>query len=184
MERLKKGYEFIKHARGKAEEWRRNLVPLRAGSFEDFGDLMEKEHVQSIQVRSRVQTDFGITGVVPWGAVPVMVSSPPDAYVPKTRYEATGLGRRIVMYEEHLDNLDVKAQEDLETVELRCGLTAEHRRELLARKLPTVNVSVDRVIKNEEIYKRMILNALVLGLAPYELTQESKAFFGEIVFPS
>lgn len=134
MQKLERGYERLK-------EKARNLVPIHADSLEELVRLAGRERATTLEVTSFIHTVNHAIGAGEWGVFSIAVSSFPDAYLSKTRYEARGLGRRIVMEEEH-PQLDSTAGERERTLaQWRCELTAENRRELLADLLPKVAVS-------------------------------------------
>ncbi|MBI2034723.1 MAG: hypothetical protein HYT11_03265 [Candidatus Levybacteria bacterium] len=167
MQKLERGFENI--VRGVREKVR-NLVPLHADSIEALVELAERERVLTLEVRSFVEIVCQAKLGTEWGVFPV-TSSSPDIYLPRTRYEAKGLGRRILM-DEIYPELDSRAgKRELMIARLRCELTAEHRREMLAGRLPNVDVRVKGIEENEQEYRRTLLDAQTLRLTPYELKE-------------
>lgn len=166
---LERGFEFLKKARGKAKEKVRNLVPIHADSFEELVELAERERTDSIQVKSGVYTIYQAVGEIGWGEFPIAASKIPDTYLPKTKIEARGAGRRITMNKEYpaLDRESTEGQ--LMNARFRCAKTEECWQKMLAQKLPRVTVEAKSALENKKEYELNLHKAEELGLEPYDI---------------
>ena len=169
MQKLERGFEFLKQAKRKTKEKIRNLVSLHADSFEELVQLAERERTDLIQVKSGVYTTYQSVGEIGWGEFPIAASKIPDAYLPKTRIEARGMGRRITMNKKYpaLDRESTESQ--LMNARFRCAKTEEYWQKMLAQKLPSVTVEAKSALENKEEYELNLRMAQELGLDPYDI---------------